>query len=196
MGMGRESFEFRDLKSADETYTTLVYLPEPDFRFDFHAGDSWVVEYWPGNEAPGDWEETRSWDRALERVDWWLANLQRELDVGDPWADAATGELGEVNSDPRNNDPFTADEREALVGRIEQLKTHLLDAEVRSDHDRHVIIERLDYLSDAVGRLGRFDWRGLAVATVIDLGVLGYVERDTVRHVVDFLIGAVRQLLA
>lgn len=195
-GMSREWFDFFDRSGEDFDFTSLMYLPDASYHFDFYPGARrWAVEYSPGEDTPTKWEDVGDWESALVRVDWWLEYLQRELRVGDPWSEAVAGALGEVSSGPSDNERFTQEEREQVIARIDQLKTFLLDSEYRSEQDRRIIVERLDYLTEASGRLGRFDWRGVAASTVIDLALLGYVERDTVRHVVDFVVGAVRHLL-
>lgn len=195
-GFPKGEFDFMEMQ-ASEIITALVYLPDRRYRFDFYPGDNWTVDYSPaehtsssGMQGVGDWENV------LVRVDWWLSYLKRELDVTDPWAAFAESvEPFNVGGDGTNNEPFSAAEQAAIIERIEQVRVFLLDAEGRSEQDRHIIMERLDYLSDAVGRLGRLDWRNVAVGAVIDLGILGYVEPGSVRHVVEFIVGAVQRLL-
>jgi hypothetical protein len=194
-GLPREAFDFVEPSGEEFDYTALVYLPSPRYRFNFYPTSQWAVEYSPADQRTSSWEEVGNWDSALIRVEWWLTYLKRELGVGDPWAEVTQGGLTEFANDPADNSPLRADEREKVIARIEQLKVYLLDAGVRSDQDRHAIIERLDYLTAATRRLGRFDLRALAVSTVIDLALIGYVERDTVKHVVDFIVGAAQQLL-
>ncbi len=38
------------------------------------------------------------------------------------------------------------------------------------EEELQVINERLDYLTRAVDRLNRFDWRGVAISTVLSIG--------------------------
>jgi hypothetical protein len=195
-GFTRDQFDFVDVPGGDYDFTALVYLPDTGFRFYFYpASRRWSVEYWPGEDTTSRWEDVGEWDAVLTRVDWWLGYLRRELDVGDPWAEAVAGEVAQLGAGPAVNTPFTEPEREAVVARIEQVKAFLLEADFRAEQDRHIIIERLDYLTDATKRLGRFDWRGAAVSGVIDLAILGFVEKDQVRAVMDFLIGTVHKLL-
>jgi hypothetical protein len=112
-----------------------------------------------------------------------------------PWAEVSEDERARLVAGPTDNSPFTPPERGEVIARIERIEMFLLDAEVRADQDRHVIMERLDYLKEAAGRLGRFDWRGLAMSTVIDLAILGYLNPKDIRAFVDFIGGTAQHLL-
>ena len=71
----------------------------------------------------------------------------------------------------------------------------MLDSEGRAEQDRHTIIERLDYLSDAAKRSRKFDWRNIAAGIVLELGMRGFLDTGMARQALDYLIGATQLLL-
>jgi hypothetical protein len=71
--------------------------------------------------------------------------------------------------------------REALIG-----FRHLLIAEYKPTPEQiSYIDERLDYLAKGVDRLNRFDWRGLALSTVISIGINLAVDTETGRRLLE-----------
>lgn len=195
-GFSKADFDFRKL-DASTIVTMLLYLRNTDFRFVFFPAERWGVSYSP---AENTWSSGRvrvgPWETVLVLIDDWLRYINREMNITDPWAAfAESAEPVRLASDGIDNEDFSPAEQAVILARIEQVRVYLLDAEVRSEQDRHIIMERLDYLSAAVSRLGRFDWRGVAVNVVLELGMLGYVEGANVRHVVEFIVGTVQRLL-
>ena len=195
-GFRKEDFAFRELQ-AREHITTLVYLPESDYRFEFYPGDNWIVNYSPADDTASSGEQgVGAWPYVLERVDWWLGCLMRELNVSDPWAglfeSVRSFDLGSGDDD---NSPFSKTERETITRQLAEFKAYLLDEGVKSDADRHAVIATLGRIEDAQGQLGRLDWRSFAIGALMELALMGYATPDGVRYVVTALVGAAQHLL-
>jgi hypothetical protein len=197
-GWNGSDFEFVELQ-VEQVITSLLYRPDHNFRFDFFPGNPSHVRFFPSEDAVSSGMVTvPNWQLVLSRFGAWLGYLKREIDTPDPWAAVAESvESFNLGGDANDidNSRFTPSEQADVIERIEVLRVRLLDSAALSDQDRHVIIARLDYLTEAVGRLGRFDWSSVAVNVVIGLAILGYVDRADVQQFVSLLVGAVQRLL-
>lgn len=189
-------FEFVEMNDS-QVITSLLYVPDHNFHFDFFPGDNWVVRYSPGEHTTSSgMQGVGDWVYVLERVNWWLSYLKRELDTPDPWtAFAESVESFNFGSGADDNTPFTPDEQVYLSTQLDQIKNLLLNAGVEAEDDRHAIIAGINRLEEAKGRLGRLDWRGLALGTLFELLLIGYATPDGVRGAVNLLVGAAQHLL-
>lgn len=194
-GFAPAAFEWTTAIAQDQSCDVLTYRANREFTFTFVPGYEWFVTYSPGEHLAHDSQLVGDWSYALQRVDWWLSYLRRETEAPDLWSGLVSGtELGDV-PDKFDNRPFTPDEREDIAGRIEVLRTRLLEMDRVTEEDTHVIVDRLDYLTLATERLGRFDWRGVAAAVVLEFGARGLLDTNFARTTFEYLVGAARQLL-
>ena len=186
-----------DYAGANNTdVTALVSLPQPDYMFVFYPADGWEVAYSPGestrwsNNAPGHW------GNVLQRVEWWIGNLRRELDVKDPWAAVFESvESFNLGGDSDDNSNFTEPERDYIKLELAAIKTYLLDQGLQADVDRHAVITRLDLLEDGLDRFGRRDWLWFALGLLMQLAFIGWVTPEGVRYVVEHWFGEGQRLL-
>ena len=61
-------------------------------------------------------------------------------------------------ADRKDNEPLDADEQRTLVGTIDEIETYLTATVELSDPTQERVRRDLDYVKDAVTRLGRRDW--------------------------------------
>jgi hypothetical protein len=118
-----------------------------------------VGRYVFGNSI--DWPyEAYSWDAMLPRVQRWLQFVKHDLGTPDLWAELKReGELLRVGSNEvAENAPFTPEEQKAIAGRLDELAKYVRKTHSLSQVQMRPLEEKLDYLVDASGRLGRKDW--------------------------------------
>ena len=81
---------------------------------------------------------------------------------------------------------FSDEERSQLRMLINEFKLVVEKTFNPSEQERHVIVERLDYLSEAVGRLNRIDWKSVALSTILSISIA--LSLDTERGKILFAL--------
>jgi hypothetical protein len=130
-----------------------------------------------------------NWTTTLPAVLKWLDTVKAESDAPDLWALAHQGRalLASTSEEMQSNTPFTETERE-LIGlhlkTIEEytIRTYALQAE-QAEHVR----SNLKYLVEAADRVGRFDWKNLAAATVVNIVVTLGLDIEKTQQLVAFV---------
>jgi hypothetical protein len=179
-----------------EILPALLYKADEEYHFaiDPMARDYVAVRFRPGVDEYVTEEDGLDWPDVAQQLVRWLGALREELEAPDLWAELAqTPEVLETG-DPDHNDPLTPAEIRAIGDRIDQARAFLEAAELQpetlADANR-----KLDYLMSATSRLGRFDWRNLAVGIVFSIAVAAAFDPNRAREMFDLLLGGVRMLL-
>jgi hypothetical protein len=120
--------------------------------------------YYAGQSVVGDgpvWPYSPcSWQTLIPRVSTWLEEVKRDLETPDLWAELQReGELLRVGSNEvTENTPFTPEEQREIARRLKKLAKHVRKTQPFSQMQMQALDEKLNYLVDASGRLGRKDW--------------------------------------
>ncbi len=104
---------------------------------------------------------------------------EQEAAAPDLWAQIDYGKtiIGATVPDERSTAPFTRAEKVRVRSAIQNFRK-LIAAELEPTQEQLEDIGiQLDYLSNAVDRLNKFDWRGLAIQTII--GIATTLSLDT-----------------
>jgi hypothetical protein len=126
---------------------------------------------------PSDFSETR------EAFAKWLSehvrtSIDEEL-LPDLWA-TVSAKLLPTNSSPRSRTAhFTDEERRQLKLALATFRVRLIQTFRPNKEQLHVVSQQLDYLVAAVDRLNKFDWKGVALSTLI--GISTALTLDTER---------------
>jgi hypothetical protein len=123
-----------------------------------------------------------SFSRALEVFEHWLDRqiktaIDEEL-LPDLWATAVEQLAGSGDSRAVELD-FTPEEREQLKLALSTFRLRLIEEFHPTAEQLDAINEKLDYLKAAVDRLNKFDWKGVALSTLI--GISTNLSLDTER---------------
>jgi hypothetical protein len=124
-------------------------------------------------DSPAAWPyEVYSWQALMERVRTWVQDVKRDLDTPDLWAELQreTKLLGAASNAVTDNTLFTAKEQKQITERLRELAEHVSHMHSFSGPQIEALNERLDYLVDASGRLGRKDWLNAFIGVA-----LGYI---------------------
>lgn len=104
-----------------------------------------------------------------------------EQSLPDFWAQAR-GQIELLEPNPPTDEEtafFSKDEKAQLRFSLQDFK-RLVEAEFKPEPEQLELINaRLDYLTEAVDRLNRYDWKGVAISTVI--GIATTLTLDTQR---------------
>jgi hypothetical protein len=133
------------------------------------------VEYVEG--PPSSFSETR------EAFDKWLSeHVRTSIEEGllpDLWAIVSAKAIA-TNSSPRKRiAQFTDEERRQLKLALATFRVRLIQTFKPNKEQLHVISQQLDYLVAAADRLNKFDWKGVALSTLI--GISTALTLDTER---------------
>ena len=70
-----------------------------------------------------------------------------------------------------NRKAFNIDERKQIIMSINDLKLLINNSLNTSTEEQSLVNERLDYLIEASDRLNKFDWKSLAISTLISISI-------------------------
>ncbi len=104
-------------------------------------------------------KELKPYIEEMKQPDLWQQiEQQKQLVSADPLTDCETS-------------PFTEAEKQQVRVSIGQFRVLIVESFSPTQEQLEVINQRLDYLSGGVDRLSRFDWKALALAIVVGIGI-------------------------
>jgi hypothetical protein len=182
--------------------TRLSYNPAEDSFFQLtpqRDSEVWGVRFSPGAVIRVEATLALSWPRAAYLFAEWLRNIKTQAAEPDLWAriiaDARETVVSGDYGSPANNDKFRPEETEVIFIRIEQVRANLLGSGLNEEQAR-VVSERLDYLTEATRRLGRFDWRGAALGVAFDIAVAVAFDPEQAQRLLNAILGTAQRLLS
>ena len=107
----------------------------------------------------------------------WLHAVKAEIETPDVWAIARAERdwLTSTEAAFSGNTPFNAIEKEQIAHHLRAIEKYAIKTYKLQAEEAEFVRGRLRYLTEAVDRVGRFDWKGLAASTfmtiVITLGL-------------------------
>lgn len=161
----------------------IVELRDTPLRFSvtpqthsFYAFQCTYTIFMPGfPEVPGGKKrdiddlvrEFKSW------LDIWVIRYIKEAQLPDLWAQLETYKplVGNNAISYEDTSNFSAEEQAQARQSISQFRISVLNTFDPSPDQLESIDEKLRYLANALDRLNRFDWRALAVSTVISIAI-------------------------
>jgi hypothetical protein len=138
-----------------------------------------------------------SWYALKERVKAWLWEVRTDLEMPDRWAELRRAReiLFVVPGEVIDNTPFNSEEKAAIERQLRDFREFARDRWSLSGEKLATLDAKIDYLVDAVDRLGRFDWRNAFAGAFIGLLVSVVFPPDSVREVLVMLAQSVRLIL-
>jgi hypothetical protein len=167
------------------------------FHFDFYpmSGQKCMCKYSPGDYA-AEWQSDGgvAWSSVLAFLGRWLLYLSREVLAPDLWAGDVLAGVTVSFGDELHNEPMTEADIRDIERRVIQARAYILDSGLR-DEQLAQIDEKLAYLVAATGRIGRFDWRNLAVGIVVDIAIAAAFSPQQAQNLLNLLVGTVQRLV-
>jgi hypothetical protein len=191
-GLAPEGFGW--VGGADESYIRHL-SSEAYFVFGGVPG-RYVARYVAGDD-PLEEREALSWQAQMRHFERWLAAVKRDIEMPDLWAELRreTELLGAAADEAIENTPFTPDEREEIAERLQEMRDYARRTYSLSEAQMLVLDAKLDYLVDAAGRLGRTDWRGVFVGTMLTFVLTAALPPESARHILLTLLRSIGHLL-
>jgi hypothetical protein len=193
----------------------IVHLPTREYFVfgDDNGGASWTVPGYRGRIADtGTGSNTISarWDSKIPFFKRWLKSLQELLAATaeyyatpDLWSSIRSERpvFERFGAADLENRPFTLEEQKYIAAQLQELKTFI----IRTSQARESVVNqiglRLKYLEEAATRMGRKDWLGILIATVVTIVISGLFAPDRANELMGFaaalfqsLYGFVQQL--
>jgi hypothetical protein len=145
--------------------------------------------HYTGFGVIGDGPETSydvySWDALISRVWLWLQLVKRDLDTPDLWAELQreTKLLEVGTNDVSENTRFTLEEQKEIAKRLAELAKHVSHTHSLSHEQMQALEEKLDYLVDASGRLGRKDWLNAFIGVTLTFMLSAALAPESARTI-------------
>ena len=117
-----------------------------------------------------DWPyDVYSWEAVMERFSHWVKEVKDDLDTPDLWAELQGDArlLGSVSGEASENTPFTSEEKKDIERRLREVEAHVRGTYSLSEPEIETLHRKIDYLIDAAGRFGRFDWATIFVGAMV-----------------------------
>jgi hypothetical protein len=176
-----------------ETHLKFVVTNHPfslhDFaahytRFGVGSPESPIIPY-PDFTYPHNIDAVYRWFN-----DWLLHDVRvyiDEMTSPDLWAQIAQQRqlVTATSLTPHEVSFFAEEEKPLLHASIRQFRLLVCKNFSPTQEQLKIIDERLDYLSKAVDRLNRFDWKGLALSIVVSISVNLCVDTDGGRKLLE-----------
>jgi hypothetical protein len=175
-GLAPEGFHWGG--GADESWVRHL-SSEAYFVFGGIPG-RYVARYVAGDD-PVEEREALSWQAQMKHVERWLRAVKLDIEMPDLWAELQreTELLGATADEAIENTPFTPDEREEIAERLQEMRDYA----------------KRDYLAAAAGRLGRIDWRGLFVGTMLTFVLTAALPPESARHILLTVLRSIGHIL-
>jgi hypothetical protein len=119
-----------------------------------------------------------------------VRNILKEIDAPNLWEQHVSLFDAIPSPAPPEDDGehFTSGEKNQIIDSVEEFRNLIEENFQPLEEQLKDINERLDYLSTAVDRLSRFDWRALALTTAWDIGVLIGLDHDGLRKLSELML--------
>lgn len=156
--------------------TPLKFTVRPsDTDFDYYGYR--LTQFKPGYPEQDSVFSTVSFSRLLNNFREWLEKTVRvylkEEETPDLWKQIETYRsfVDEPPVEDRDTSDFSEEEKADVRQSVEEFKRLVAENFVPTVEQQEYIDRELDYLSNAVDRLNRFDWRGLAISTLMGIAI-------------------------
>ena len=184
-GLGVEHFDINEGETDKVPFLIISYKDSP-FQFiirnsddNFDLFDCKYTKYGPNYPLSQFEPETGYSDFEFLSGEflWWLTNVLspyiEDLNEPDLWEEFKKGnksfDFNKINFDDKSS--FSLDERAQVKLALNELKLLAQKALSTNEKEQEIINARLDYLIDASNRLNKFDWKSLAVSSIISISV-------------------------
>lgn len=183
---GIDQFEIKEKQDYFKLESDFVVLKDTPFHFiirnsneDFEAFDCLYVNYAPGfpmsEILPS--QDYFGFDSVLSQLKYWLESkvsaYLEDQEEPDLWEEFKNGNktLNINNIDFDDQTIFNIDEKKQIELSLNELKLLIKNNLETTEEEQDLINARLDYLIDASKRLNKFDWKSLAISSLVSISV-------------------------
>jgi len=195
-GLSPSDFQWDHRADDDEAEARLEHRPSGAYFIFRGSPGAYSSSSRAGDHPVRDRMEL-SWYRLMQQVELWLADVKRDNETPDLWAQLHSGAdvLTAAAMDAIEDKPFTADEQAEIARRLEELKHYISRTHELSEVQTLALGERLEYLSKAATRLGRKDWLLLAGGVILSYALESALPPAASSDVLRALLSSIGDML-
>jgi hypothetical protein len=184
--LSRESKNYSGLGVSQLEHRASRYFYIFDYAPNEYEGMQLYSYYSPGKEDRQESVGVGDWRGRLTTVGQWAKNLANELRQPDLWAVADSTDLlrSSWQGEPTNTQ-FSTEERREISKGLKHLLGYARETHSLTQEQLVLMEARFDYLDAATARLGRFDWRGLAITMMLTMVWEAGLDPDKARDLLD-----------
>jgi hypothetical protein len=152
------------------------------YRVRYASGDAPIAEL-----------EKYSWSALMTSVEVWLTAVKADREMPDLWGDLGRQRemLGPAPGETIENTPFAAWEQVEIGKQIREIQEYVRKSYALSEHELLALDERLVYIEEAAGRLGRIDWRNAVAGAMLGAIVAAAIPPEAVRALLNLLFQSI-----
>jgi hypothetical protein len=183
--LGTENFDIEERIEDDIQETNIVYTGTQlefkirtsnasyellDYRYVKFSPTYDITDFYP----PKGWTDFKT---VFESFKFWINNhvneYVEELQIPDLWSAYKNGNKSFrfEEMDFEDQDKFRVEEKEQIEMSINELKLLIHKNLETSDEEQQLVNNRLDYLIEAMNRLNKFDWKSVAISTIMSISI-------------------------
>ncbi len=139
--------------------------------FDYSEYGEFLTIISPGHDKRVEGITCGRWDDVINTVKEWAKCLRREIDAPNLWEefDKYQSSFSLTPSEQIVNENIPFNEVEKIIEALHSLESGIKEKFKLDEQQNQFVHSKLDYLEDAVKRLGRLDWVNLCIGTFITL---------------------------
>lgn len=197
-GFTAEEFIWEDHHSEMTTYTTVSKLTHKSsigyFIFDFFKGQHYC-SFSPGEDKQIDSFFSQIWVVQMSYFYCWIKYLRREIEAPDLWG-TIRNEKGFLHNsfDTENNEPFSREERVKIESSLNEIKEFIKVTHETQTKDILFLESRIEYLITSSERLGKKDWKVMAIGMFFDIIVQSCPTSESAGDVMRFISTSLKWL--
>jgi hypothetical protein len=187
---------------ADYTVSKLTHREAGyfySFEIEINDGQHWAYMS-PGSAVLTErFTVGHSWPAHLTVFREWTQRLKREIEEPDLWASIESRQAEGLKAflpSGDDQDRFSDTELKEIRKAIGEIQDFLVTAHQLNSEDKGLVELRLRCLSDAASRLGRTDWKNIALSTLISIVLYLSLPPDAAGELFRFASVALRHILA
>lgn len=185
-GLPTDDFEIEDLDDGDGyPEFRLTYSPA-NLRFILTTSDDdpdhFLVRFSrfsgagvddPAEVDLGQHAEFQAFENAIQYFEAWLERDVRrsieEDDLPDLWTETRAAAAASLAPQSTDDEPFSEEQQHQMKFAVRSFKLLVFERFQPMGEQKEIVAEQIEYLTDAVERLSRRDWKGVAISTVIGI---------------------------
>ncbi|OZV12380.1 hypothetical protein CIW83_09810 [Tissierella sp. P1] len=169
--------------------------------------DIFRVGYTPGENMLYERTEYDEWEEILYYFRNWLSCLKREISQPDLWEELEKIKMDDLIpeldglefEDKYEREEFSYREVMQIEQGINDIRNYLVETSNGNDEEIKIINQKLDYLTDAVKRMGRTDWKNIFIGVMIDIGIniiSNPVQRQKIGQMIQNMFSGIVKLIS
>src|SRR5688572_29043812 len=168
-GLDPSDFDYTEHTSFLGHFSTVIrFKPEIDFHFDIQGVDINVFTCKPWENQAYFEGRVKDWSDLVYQFRIWLESVISEHNEDDLWSEIKTANLDFGTNPKDTKSKFSEEEKNQIHARIDQLKSEISNLGITSEQLK-IIETKLDTLREKMDDLSQFDWKSLAIGTVINI---------------------------